>query len=94
MFTKEFIIRVLVSIMVVVGLLILALVVTAGISKGFEDAKEIYQLVVVDTLVQPFVGIIAAFVVYTFGKNFARVMYLRNLMRYGNSEKDFDMNLE
>jgi hypothetical protein len=50
--------------------------------------------VVVDTLVQPFVGIIAAFVVYTFGKNFARVMYLRNLMRYGKSEKDFDMKLE
>lgn len=96
MFTKEFVLYILRAIICVVAVLILALVITA-ITKGFEETKEIYQLVVVDTLVEPFVGIIAAFVVYTFGRNIARVLHERNLMKYGKYDKassDFETILD
>ena len=92
MFTKEFVRNILVSIMVVVALFIGMLVLTA-VTKGFENAKEIYQLVVVDTLVEPFVGIIAAFVAYTFGRNAAEVLHERNLMKNDKKANEYKIKL-
>jgi uncharacterized PurR-regulated membrane protein YhhQ (DUF165 family) len=91
MFTKKFVFRVLVSIMGVVFFFIVALVISALI--GFEEANEIYQLVVVDTLVKPFVGIISAFVAYAFGKNAAELIRERNRLKYGASPEDSKIDL-
>lgn len=82
MFTKEFIKNVLLAIMSVVAVFIFLLGLSLLKFEGLEEAKEIYELVVVDTLAEPFVGIIAAFVVYAFGKNVAMVMHEGNLMKH------------
>ena len=47
---------------------------------GFAALKDVYQLVVIDTLAESFVAIVAGFVAYTFGEFFAKVMNNRNLM--------------
>lgn len=92
MFTKEFVRYVLVSIMVVVAIFIAILLITA-VTKGFACAKDIYQLVVVDTLVEPFVGIIAAFVAYSFGRNAAMVLHQRNLMKNNKTANEYKIEL-
>ena len=56
--------------------------------NNLADFKEAYKLVIVDTFVGPFEALLAAFVVYAFGKHGAKVLDNKTRAKLGKPLHD------
>jgi len=88
--TKDFLFRVLTSLVAFV-LLFGAILLLWSIKQGFAEVKAVYQLVVVDTLIEPFVAIVAAFIAYIFGRQASEVLNNRNAMKNNVDPSNFPL---